>query len=74
MTKVEVDEAKEHLSDLIDEALQGIEVVLTKDKKPVVKLVPVSDQEARPVFGSARGLIWLSPDFDEPLEDFVQYQ
>lgn len=29
--------------------------------------------EARPQFGSAKGLIWMSPDFEEPLEDFKDY-
>ncbi|MGL5195221.1 MAG: DUF2281 domain-containing protein [Chroococcales cyanobacterium] len=23
--------------------------------------------------GSAKGQIWMSPDFDEPLEDFQEY-
>ncbi len=23
--------------------------------------------------GSAKGLIWMSPDFDQPLEDFSEY-
>ncbi len=27
----------------------------------------------KPVFGSAKGKIKLSPDFDEPLEDFKDY-
>lgn len=27
----------------------------------------------RPVFGSAKGKYVLSPDFDEPLEDFNEY-
>jgi hypothetical protein len=27
----------------------------------------------RPVFGSAKGFFILSPDFDEPLEDFKEY-
>ncbi len=27
----------------------------------------------RPKFGSAKGLIWMAPDFDEPLEDFKDY-
>ncbi len=27
----------------------------------------------RPQFGSARGLIKMSDDFDEPLEDFIEY-
>lgn len=27
----------------------------------------------RPVFGSAKGTFIMSPDFDEPLEDFKEY-
>jgi len=27
-----------------------------------------------PVFGSAKGLFQLSPDFDAPLDDFADYQ
>jgi len=29
--------------------------------------------ECRPKFGSAKGMISVSPDFDEPLEDFKDY-
>lgn len=29
--------------------------------------------EKRPVFGSAKGKYVLSPDFDEPLEEFKEY-
>ncbi len=36
--------------------------------------VAEDDWEAlRPQFGSARGLITISEDFDEPLEDFEKY-
>jgi hypothetical protein len=27
----------------------------------------------KPVFGSAKGMFKLAPDFDEPLEDFAAY-
>ncbi len=27
----------------------------------------------KPVFGSGKGMIEMSPDFDEPLEDFKDY-
>ena len=33
----------------------------------------LADQNPRPRFGSARGLIHMSDDFDEPLDDFVEY-
>jgi hypothetical protein len=35
--------------------------------------VPVSQAKPRPQFGSAKGLISMSDDFDEPLEDFAEY-
>ena len=30
-------------------------------------------QEKKPVFGCAKGQVIMSPDFDEPLEDFKEY-
>ncbi len=63
-----------HLSDLIDAAVNGEEVVIAKDEQHLVKLMPVSRVNAsRPQFGSAKGLITMSDDFDEPLEDFEEY-
>jgi hypothetical protein len=32
-----------------------------------------TSRSGRPQIGSARGLIWMSDDFDEPLEDFIDY-
>jgi antitoxin (DNA-binding transcriptional repressor) of toxin-antitoxin stability system len=73
MQQVTIDEAKAHLPDLIEAALNGVEVVIAKDEQPVVKLVPVIQPRPQPKFGSARGLITISDDFDEPLEDFKEY-
>lgn len=73
MQQVSLDDAKKKLSDLIDAAVNGDEVVITKEDRPVVKLVPVAGRKAQPRFGSARGLITMSDDFDEPLEDFGEY-
>ena len=73
MYQVNIDEAKIHLPDLIDAAVNGEEVVISKDDQHIVKLVPVSTVKPRPQFGSAKGLITMSEDFDEPLEDFEDY-
>ena len=37
--------------------------------------VPAAEQapEKKPVFGCLKGQIWMSDDFDEPLEDFKDY-
>ncbi len=73
MQQVTLDEAKKHLGELIEAAVKGDEVVITKEDRPVVKLVPVAGATAQPRFGSAKGLITMSDDFDEPLEDFGEY-
>jgi len=73
MQQVNIEEAKTHLPDLIDAAINGEEVVIAKDKQHAVKLVPVPQSRPRPQFGSAKGLITMSDDFDEPLKDFEEY-
>ncbi len=49
------------------ELLDFIDYLKTKNKKVVVT------KKKRPVFGSAKGMFVMSPDFDEPLEDFKDY-
>lgn len=73
MSTVTIDIAQMHLSDLIKDAISGKEVVITKDGKALVKLVPVSQPKPQPVFGSAKGFISMSDDFDAPLEDFQDH-
>lgn len=73
MHQINIEEAKTNLPELIDAALNGEEVVIAKDDQHVVKLVPIARVKPRPQFGSAKGLISMSHDFDEPLEDFAEY-
>ncbi len=70
--KVTAKEAAGHLTELIERAASGGEVVIAGAKKSV-RLVPCSDDESQPVFGSAKGLLRISDDFDEPLRDFDKY-
>lgn len=73
MSQVDIAEAKAKLQELLEIALNGEEVVITKDNHPVVKLVPVADKPRRQ-FGSMKDLIWVADDFDEPLtEEFKEY-
>ena len=73
MQSITIAEAAQKLPDLIDAALGGEEVLIVKDNHPVVKLTPTTPIKPRPKFGSAKGLIEMSNDFDEPLEDFQEY-
>ena len=73
MHQVSLEEAKTQLPDLIDAAIGGKEIIIVKDPQHLVKLVPVPTAKPRPQFGSAKGLITMSDDFDEPLKDFDEY-
>ena len=72
MQTITVTEAAERLSDLIDAALRGEEIIITKGDRSVVKLMPTQPVKNRQP-GSAKGQVWMSDDFDEPLEDFKDY-
>jgi prevent-host-death family protein len=66
-----VAEAKAHFSTLVRLALQGEDVVIARDNKPLLKLVPVAVQSRAP--GSAKGRVRIATDFDAPLKDFADY-
>jgi antitoxin (DNA-binding transcriptional repressor) of toxin-antitoxin stability system len=73
MYRVTCDEAQGRLLTLINAAIKGEQVLIFKDDQEVVQLVPVTRPERHPQFGSAKGLITMTDDFDAPLDDFVEY-
>jgi prevent-host-death family protein len=73
--EVNIHEAKSNLSKLIERARSGDEVIIAKAGTPMVRLVPV-DPPAKPVFGSAKGLIkfkkgWNAPMTKRELDEFL---
>ena len=73
MAKFNIADAKARFSELVQRAMVGDEVIIARDNKPVVKLVPlVTIGKARKP-GSARGQIWVAPDFDATPVDFNDY-
>jgi antitoxin MazE len=56
-----------HLSRLLDRALAGEEVVVTRSGRAVAKLVPLPREPRRP--GSLAGRLSIAPDFDAPLPE-----
>jgi prevent-host-death family protein len=74
MTKVNIAEAKAQFSRLVQKAMMGEEVIIARDNKPVLKLVPIEAPSKPRKPGTAKGRIWISPDFDETPEDFSDYR
>jgi prevent-host-death family protein len=73
MAEVGMHEAKTNLSRLVERALAGEEIVLTRRGEPAVRLVPV-----RPAGGFAalkgvwKGQAWIADDFDELPDDLAR--
>ncbi len=73
MQQIALKEAENKLAELIGLAAVGEDVIITKEDGSAYKIVPVLEKKPYPKFGSAKGLIKMSDDFDEPLEDFKDY-
>jgi prevent-host-death family protein len=66
-------DAKARFSELVQKAMVGEDVIIiARDNKPVVKLVPLVTPGAARKPGSAKGRIWIAPDFDASLADFEE--
>jgi antitoxin (DNA-binding transcriptional repressor) of toxin-antitoxin stability system len=57
------------LSQLIARAEAGEEIIITRDKSPVARLVPVRRMTAKRQFGALRGKARVDSDFFEPLPE-----
>jgi prevent-host-death family protein len=66
---VSVYNAKTHLSRLLDRAAAGEEVVITRNGRPIAKLVAAAPIRKPRKLGTLKGRIRISKDFDAPLPD-----
>ena len=74
MPTVTLQEAQSRLPDLILGLIPGEELVITENDLPVAKLARTETKTQWPCkAGSAKGKIWMAPDFDAPLEEFKEY-
>ena len=72
--KVSVYEAKSKLSQMINKALEGEEVVITRNGKETVKLVPATNGDNKNAWiGMWKGQISVPDSFFDPLDEFEEY-
>ena len=69
MRQVNIHEAKTHLSQLVEDAARGDEIIIAKAGKPMVRLVAVDADTSPRRRGFLKGKIWIADDFDAPLPD-----
>ena len=73
MYSVNLKEAEMQLAKLVEEAASGEDVIITRSDGASFRIVPVISTAATPKFGSAKCLIKIADDFDEPLKEFEEY-
>lgn len=64
---INIHDAKTHFSKLINQALNGEEVIIARGGNPVIRLVPYLPEKQIRQGGQLKGLIQISEDFDDPL-------
>jgi prevent-host-death family protein len=69
---VNIYEAKMRLSELVERAARGDEIVIAKAGTPKALLVPLPVTAAPRVPGGWEGKLWVADDFDAPLPPDVQ--
>ena len=67
MKRVTVHAAKTHLSRLLKAAEAGEEVVITRGRTPVARLVPIAAPLVQRKFGAMKGLATVDASFFEPM-------
>ena len=74
MQTVTLEEARAQLPALLEATATGEEIYIAQNSEMLVQLVPRAVQKRSRRFASAHGLIEISPSFNEPLDDFREYQ
>lgn len=73
MHAIRLQEAQSRLAELINAVAYGEEIMITRGDGMAFKIIQVPAAKPYPKFGSAKGLVEIADDFDEPLEDFQEY-
>lgn len=68
---VNIYDAKARLSQLIEKAAAGEDVVLSRNGKPVARITQLRTGSRSVKFGVLKGQIRIAHDFDAPLPDDV---
>jgi len=67
MRTINIREAKANLSQLIQRACSGEEIIIARGKDSLVRLVPIGGRRGRRKLGILKGKLEVGPEFFEPL-------
>lgn len=68
---VSLGDASAQLSQLVERAAGGEEIIITKSGQPRARLVPLNKVPRPRKFGGWEKTLWIGSDFDDPLPDEI---
>ena len=75
MDPINIYDAKTRLSQLVDQAVAGHDVVISRHGKPLVRLTALSQPVKKAIpFGLLKGQLTVPRDFDAPLPEAILHQ
>ena len=69
MESVNIYAAKTQLSQLVDKAASGEDVIVSRHGKPLVRITALASARRPVIFGLLRGKLKIADDFDAPRPD-----
>jgi antitoxin (DNA-binding transcriptional repressor) of toxin-antitoxin stability system len=73
MQTVPIEQAEHHLAEIVDKLSPGEEIILTRNERPVARLVGEAGEKPHPVPGRGKGMLTVVSEDDEHLKDFAAY-
>jgi antitoxin (DNA-binding transcriptional repressor) of toxin-antitoxin stability system len=77
---IDISELDITVKDLLARLTREQEIIITASNQPLAKVTDISEPVVvaaappkRRQGGQSDSILWISPDFDEPLEDFKEY-
>jgi antitoxin (DNA-binding transcriptional repressor) of toxin-antitoxin stability system len=73
---IPIEEVQDRLKELIHQLAPGDEIIITENQQAIAKIVSEQTKavKQRPAPGMFPGsIIYMSPDFDEPLDEMTEY-
>ena len=68
---INVYDAKTRLSQLVDKAAAGEDVVVSRNGKPLVRITRLEEPKRKIKYGVLKGKVKIAPDFDAPLPEEI---
>lgn len=73
MTTITLEEAQSHLAQIINSLPPGDEVMITRNHKPVARIIAEPGEKPHPVLGRGKGMLTIVSEDEEHLNDWVEY-